>query len=253
MAGPSVWPLLAAVFTAGFFVILTIQGYTPALISGVLAIVCMLRWLWETDRPVALAKVDVGAGIEVPTYVTGPISHGWWAMVILLIVIGMIYLMTIFSFVFLYGIHPQFWRKSAEAFWLLPIVGGYGAAAGLVLLGRHLLARPGTTRWSPIAPMLAGVAALAIAFVVDFSSWRSNGLDPELSAQGALVHAFLAQQGMLVGIALLMAVYLAARNSRGLVTRPRNTTFDVITLFLLYCAAQGGTSAMLTRLFPGSS
>ncbi len=253
MAGPSVWPLLAAIFTAGFFVILTIQGYTPAIISGLLAIFCVLRWLWETDRPIALKEVDVGAGITLPTYVTGPSSHGWWAMVILLIVIGMIYLMTIFSFVFVYGIHPEYWSEAGDPLWLVPIVGGYGAAVGLALLGRRLLARAKSSVWTPTALILLAAVAVGISFAIDFWSWGAYGLDPELSAQGALIYAFLAQQGMLVAIVLLMACFLAARNSRGLVTRPRNTTFDVITLFLLYTAAQGSTSAVLTRLFPGTA
>ncbi|HUF82477.1 MAG TPA: cbb3-type cytochrome c oxidase subunit I, partial [Burkholderiales bacterium] len=46
MPGPSVWPLLSAVFTAGFFVLMTIQAYTPALVSGALVIPSVLRWLW---------------------------------------------------------------------------------------------------------------------------------------------------------------------------------------------------------------
>src|SRR5690606_31737821 len=109
MPGPSVWPFLGAVFTAGFFILMTIQAYTPALISGALAIPSILRWLWETDRPVADREVDIGGGIRLSTYATGPGTHGWWATVILLIVIFMIFLMTIFSFLFLYGIHPEYW------------------------------------------------------------------------------------------------------------------------------------------------
>src|SRR3546814_7562263 len=48
MPGPSVWPLFAAIFTAGFFVLMTIQAYGISLACGVLAIPCVLRWLWET-------------------------------------------------------------------------------------------------------------------------------------------------------------------------------------------------------------
>src|SRR5690606_22653032 len=80
MPGPSVWPFLAALFTAAFFILLTIQAYLPSFTCGVLAVLCVLRWLWETDRPVEQERVDVGAGIYLPTYVTGPRSHGWWAM-----------------------------------------------------------------------------------------------------------------------------------------------------------------------------
>src|SRR3546814_13384536 len=41
MPGPSVWPLLAAIFTAGFFLLLTVQSYRPGLVSGVIAILCV--------------------------------------------------------------------------------------------------------------------------------------------------------------------------------------------------------------------
>src|SRR5690606_12490842 len=37
MPGPSVWPLLGALFTAGFFLLLTVQAYTAAVASGILA------------------------------------------------------------------------------------------------------------------------------------------------------------------------------------------------------------------------
>ena len=62
----------------------------------------------------------------------------------------------------------------------------------------------------------------------------------------------LALQGQLVAVVVLMAGYLAARTARGLVTRPRNTTFDVVSLFLLYTAAQGAATALLLRFFPAS-
>ena len=81
--------------------------------------------------------------------------------------------------------------------------------------------------------------ALAGALAADWFSWRAQGIDPELTSQGALSHAMLALQGQLVAVVLLMGLYLAARTARGLVTRPRNTTFDVISLFLLYTCAQG--------------
>ncbi len=248
MPGPSAWPGLAALFTAGFFILLTVQAYTPAVISGVLAIPSMMRWLWETDRPVADREVDVGGGIRLPTYVTGPSTHGWWAMVILLVVILMMFVMTVFSFLFLYGVHPEYWSAPGEPAWLLPILGGYGAAAALALLGRYLLARKHSTLWSPTSQIIFAALALGVAFAVDLWSWRS--LEPELSAQAAVIAAFMAQQGLLVAIALLMALYLGMRNARGLVTKPRNTTFDVIVLFVLYTAGQGSIAATLTRLFP---
>src|SRR3546814_2205759 len=114
MPGPSVWPLFAAIFTAGFFVLMTIQAYGISLACGVLAIPCVLRWLWETDRPVTTESADIGAGIRLPTYVTGPNTHGWWAMIILLIVIGMIFLMAVFSYLYLYGVDRKSTRLNSS-------------------------------------------------------------------------------------------------------------------------------------------
>src|SRR3546814_2787504 len=61
----------------------------------------------------------------------------------------------------------------------------------------------------------------------------------EVSGQGAVVHAFLSLQGMITGVAVLMTGYLAARNSRALMTRPRNNSMDLTVIFICYTAGQG--------------
>ena len=43
----------------------------------------------------------------------------------------------IFAFLFVFGIHPSFWQPGPDELWLVPIVGAYGVAAGLSLLGDH--------------------------------------------------------------------------------------------------------------------
>jgi cytochrome c oxidase subunit I+III len=250
MMGPSVWPLLGAVFTAGFFLLLTVQAYVLSLVCLPLATFAILRWLWDTDRPVKQARVDIGAGIVVPTYVTGPGAHGWWAILCVLVVCFMIFVMAVFGYLFVYGTHPEYWSVPTERWWAVPIVGGYAASAALVRYGWYLLARERSSLWSPTAALLVASALILTMLLVDWFSWRGQGIDPELTAQGALSHAMLALQGQLVAVVVLMAIYLAARTSRGLVTRPRNTTFDVTCLFLLYTAAQGGATALLLRLFP---
>ena len=58
LPGPSWLPVLAALGTAGFFLLLTMKWVAPAFAFGVLAIVCTIGWLWETDRP----PDDVGLG-----------------------------------------------------------------------------------------------------------------------------------------------------------------------------------------------
>ena len=252
MMGPSVWPLLGAVFTAGFFLLLTVQAYVLALICLPLATLSILRWLWDTDRPVPQKEVDVGAGIMLPTYVTGPSAHGWWAIICVLVVAGMIFLMGVFGYLFLYGIHPSFWVVPTERWWAGPIAAAYAVGAALVLYGRRLLARAGRSNWSPTAAILFASIFIVAALAIDWLTWQGQGIDPETTAQGAFAHALLGLQAQLVAVVVLMALYLAARTSRGLVTRPRNTTFDVVSLFLLYTCAEGAATALLLRLFPVS-
>lgn len=250
MPGPSVWPFLAAVFTAGFFMLLTVQAYFASFACGVLMVVCMLRWLWDTDRQVHEEKVDVGAGIMLPTYVTGPGTHGWWAMVVLLIVIFMIFLMAVFGLLYLYGVHPQFWAAPAGLAWLAAILPAYAGGLGLAILSRHMLAREGTRLWTPGVLYLLAVASLVAGIGIDLWSWLESGVRPNLSGQGATVFALLALVAMLAAVAVLMAGYISARNARGLIVRPRNNSLDLCVLFVGYAAAQGAVTAVLTRLFP---
>ncbi len=250
MMGPSVWPLAAAAFTAGFFLLLTVQAYVPSIICLPLATFSILRWLWDTDRPVETKEVDVGAGIMLPTYRTGPSSHGWWAIVCVLVVAAMVFLMAVFGYLFVYGVHPSFWAPPTERWWAVPIAAMYAAGGLLLILARWLLPREKSTLWSPTAAVLFAAVFLTGAFAVDWFTWQAQGFDPELTSQGAFSHAFLALQGFLIAVGLLMAGYLAARTSRNLVSRPVNTTFDVVCLFLGYTAAQGAATAILMRIVP---
>ena len=99
--------------------------------------------------------------------------------------------------------------------------------------------------------LLSSALLLGVVFSVDLWSWRSAGLDPKLTAQWALVAAFLSQAGFMVAVAVMMALYMAARTSRGLVTRPQNNSFDLTVIFLAYTGVQAGLTALLVRLFPG--
>jgi cytochrome c oxidase subunit I+III len=243
MPGPSVWPFAAAVFTAGFFLALTVQAYMFAWVSGVLAVAGVLRWLWETDRPVNQPEVDIGAGIRVPTYVTGPISHGWWAMVILMIVMGMIFVMALFGLAFLWGNQPAFWTKPLPMAEGLPIAIGYG---GIVLAAwaTRRLHRAGKS-WATL-PVLPGALAAVLLTWFDWRAW-SELLPPDASGQGAAVFAILCLQAMVGGIALLMAGNLGWRSLKGLISDRRNNTLDLTCLFLGYTGGQGLVGTLFVR------
>ncbi|BBC72788.1 cytochrome c oxidase chain I protein [Altererythrobacter sp. B11] len=256
MPGPSPYPLGAAVFTAFFFLALTVQAYGFSLFSGIVATLCVLRWLWETDRPIEQRTAEIGAGILVPIAVTGPSSHGWWALNTLMVVIGMIALMALFSYLYLYGIHPEVWIAAP------PLL---QTAAILLLLGLVVLAcwgsrkvlgghRQGTDAGQlPWLLNFLGAALLGAAVWWDISGWREAGLAPNATGHGATVFALLSLQACLAFIALIMALYLGYRSGRGLLTAPANVTLDVVARFIAFAALQGMAISLVVRLFPGAA
>ena len=248
MPGPSPWPLASAIFTAFFFLALTVKAYGFATFSGLVMLVTAMRWLWETDRPIRQSSADIGANIQRATYRVGPSSHGWWALSILFVVFGMIMFMAAFGFLYLYGVHPAFWIAPPDLVSLLPIAGLNAAALGLArVAGRSLRTadRPRRRVW--VWTLLAAAPLLAACWY-DAHSWLDAGLLPSSSGQGATVFAIIAQQATVVALAVLMCIYFVMRATRALVVCPRDATLDAVLRVVQFAAVQGIAVAALTRL-----
>jgi cytochrome c oxidase subunit I+III len=233
MPGPSWWPLLAALFTAGFFLLLTVKALTLSAICGVLTVVCLMRWVWSNDRHLPQKQVDAGAGIMLPTYVTGPQSHGWWAAVLLVIVLGMIYLMALFAYLYLFGAHPDWWRVAAPRGALLPGLLLLGASGALAYAARPLMARLKHGSGLSAAAMALSMACLVAALAVDGLDWWKAGLRGDASGQGATVYALLAWHSAIVLAVVLSAFYYLARWMRGLAPGPANKTLEALRILFL--------------------
>ncbi|WP_421729642.1 cbb3-type cytochrome c oxidase subunit I [Brevundimonas sp.] len=257
MPVPSGWYIWAAVFTAGFFLLLTVQAYVLSFISLALMIWTMMQWAWFLDLPDTGAKsakthADIGAGIIVPTYQSGTSSTGWWAMVITLIVAGMVLAMSAFSYVFLWSRNPSAWAPPPEMATLVAPVLLNVLAAALAWSSSRALAldRPRSPMIASLLMIAAG-AALASAWGLDLSGWLATGLTPQASGQGATVYNFLAWQGFFVAVVAIMALFVLLRWLFGRVTSDRPATLELIGLFFTYAAGQSLFGLLLTRLFPG--
>ena len=252
LPGPSGWPLGAALLTAAFFAFLTVQAYSLSILTGLLAVAAVLRWLWEIDIRPRVEIADIGAGIPAPTYVTGPSGHGWWAMAGVLVVAGMVGSLALFSYVFLWSRNPGLWLPPADGLWTalaLCALGGAGALAAprLIRLNRG---------WGGVAAsacIAVAAVALAAGSGLEALAWRDAGLIPEASAQGAAVFALISFQGVLAGFALLMAGFVVGRLLAGRFDHRTPTTADLIGLYLGYLALQGLGVALVPRLFPGAA
>jgi cytochrome c oxidase subunit I+III len=245
-------PLLGAVFTAGFFMLLTVKYVTLAFISGVLALVMILIWMWGSD-PRPLPPAEIGHGIKVPTYVSGPLSHSWWAMIVLMLVAGSLYLSFVFSYLFLWTVSPQVWPKPVQmppALW--PFVSAIllAASSGLIVLaGRALPVRSRNGAAFVSAIGLALVSLCGSLGVEVLSHWRA-GFRPDVDAHGALAYMASCLQVQLVLALVVMAGFTIARCLAGMLSRRRRVVFDNLALLWHYTVAQGLFGLLLVHGFP---
>ncbi len=254
MPGPGWSPLLAALGTAGFFLLLTVKLVLPAVLFGVLAVVMVWRWLWTSDLGPAHPPVDVGGGIRLPVYVTGPASHSWWAMVVLVLVSGSIFGSLVFSYLFLWTVSPQVWPREGQP---LASLAGAAVSAALLLASAALVAwanrRLGLQQRSqrPLQLALLGaVLMLCASLVAELRGHLASGLSPRESAYGAVVYMVVTLQALFVVIMALMGVYTAVRSASGLLDGMRRATFDNTRILWYYTAVQGLAGLLLVHGFP---
>jgi cytochrome c oxidase subunit I+III len=216
MPGPGWAHVAAALFTALCFLSLTIKLVTPAIVFAVLAITGVVAWMWQTDPGPAKGPVDIGGGLKLPVYATGPISHSWWAMIVLLLVAGTLYISYLFSYLFLWTVAPEVWPAATGQ--VLPSISSpllSGAlligSSMLMLFAARALARPGRHWLLP--------AAIALA----------------LTALVALV---------------VMGAFTLARFFAGLLDPVRRATFDNTAILWHYTVAQGLFGLLLVHGFP---
>lgn len=251
LTGPGYAHFAAAVFTAGFFLLLTVKAVGLAGLCGVGAIASIMVWMWECDQGPA-GEIDIGGGIRLPSYASGPVSHSWWAMVVLTLVAAALYLSYLFGYLYLWTVASQFWPKSAD----LPALSVVTPAALLLASGalleaaRRLLDGKGN-RPSLIAVLLVlGAAALAGALCIDILQHWQTGLRPRASGYAAMVYANAALQAQIAGAVLLAAAFAAVRLLAGRIDRIRRVVFDNLALLWAYALGQAAFGLLLTHGFP---
>ena len=248
---PSWLPLLAAIGTAAFFLLLTVKLVIPAALAGAAGLAVIVRWLWSSDRGPTLSPVDIGDGIRVPVYVTGPRSHSWWAMAVVLAVAAMMWACMLFSYGYLWALAPQ-WPPDGQRLpdWIWPAGAAAAWAAGSALMhgGSRGLARGGHRAFR--AALVAATIAILGALALDLEGHRRAGLAPAGHGYGATVAATLLVQGLFGATLVIMAAYCLARSYRGLLGAVRRATFDNTLLLWHYTTAQAATGFAALHLLP---
>jgi cytochrome c oxidase subunit I+III len=244
-------PFVAALGTAGFFLLLTVGWVVPAFISGLVAVAWIVMWLWKCDQPPARERVEIGAGVSLPVGTREWRSHSWWAMVVLLVVDASVLASLSFAHIHV-AMQASVCPPPGAA---LPHA-GWALASGALLLAASLLVAWGTRRVANnpqtglgIA-MLIAIALVAASFGLDLAGHARAGLSPSADAWSATVAAMLGWQGLHVVLLLVMGAYVLARSWSGKLLPNARATSDNTALMWHYVTAQGLAIGALVHLLP---
>ena len=248
LPGDSWWPLIAAAGTAGFFLLLTVKLTLVAWACGLLAVVGIVVWLWQSDRPPPQHQAQVAEDLVLPVGAVGPSSHSWWGTMIMLVVDATIFASFVFAYIHIsmrLTVCPPPGAALAAPLWPL-------ASSALLIAGSACMAGARRAIGKPALPLLvlAALACLLAAFACDFNGHRLAGLDPTRQAWDATIATLLAYQGLHVAALVLIALYLCARAWRGHLTQSSRATLDNSALMWHYTTLQGIAGAAAIHFVP---
>ena len=244
-------PFVAALGTAGFFLLLTVSWVLPAFASGLLSLGAIVAWLWGSDQPPPRARAEIGEGVSVPVGEKGRASHSWWAMIVLLCVDASVFASLAFAHIHLamaLDVCPPAGAALPARAWAW----GSGAALAAGSLAMAWAVRQ-LAKGSQARLMLAVVAAIVcvvLSFGLDLAGHLRAGLQPGTTAWGATVAALLGWQGLHAALLLVMGVYLTVRSASGRLRPDARATLDNTAVMWHYVTAQGVLGMGLVRLLP---
>ncbi len=253
LPGPGWTPLLAAVFTAAFFLILTVKLVVLASVCGVLAVAMILAWMWQSDPPSA-GRVEIGGGVRLPTYLSGPASHAWWAMIIVVLVAGALYLSFIFSYLYLWTVNRDQWPDVANG--TLAAASGPALSAALLVASGVAIVLAGRIldrKWGSLPMTLCvggGLTALCSALASELCAQWATGWRPSASGHGALVAMNMVLQGQLTAAVVVMGLFAIACRMAGRLDVRRRVVFDNVAILWLYTIGQSLLGLLLIHGFP---
>src|SRR5688500_10683910 len=238
LGGNTFVTLVAALCTGGIFIFSTFHWWWLALASTVLALASIATWLWTGTAEIPeKPEKNVGLGLTLPIYVSGPTSVGWWGMFITMLGIVTAFISLVFGYFFYWTARPDFPPDPAGGpgvRWpVLALVLLAGAWLCTVLARRcnRRDARAWFYAWLAAAMLIAGCGAAALIA----GPWLT-GLDPRRHVYGAIVWILVVWCAAHAGVGIVMHGYCAARRLAGRMTAQHDQDIVNVALYWHFVA-----------------
>ena len=250
--GPSFMPMIAAALTGAVFIFTTFKFWIPALVAMVLATVSIMVWLWRGTAAIPEKREkNVGLGLSLPLYVSGPKSTGWWAMFITMTGDAMAFVGLAFGYMFYFTIHADFpppGMAGPGVLWPSLSLGLFGAAWAASLGARSLnrAGRVGIARGLMAAGSLLSLGAGAALL---WGPW-TFGLNPADHVYPATVWVLAIWTAVHAAVGSLMLGYCLARSVFGRMTPRHDADISNVALYWHFMFATALVTVTLLAFFP---
>jgi cytochrome c oxidase subunit I+III len=252
LPGPTFITLWAALTTGGFFIFGTYHWWGLALLSLAAACGVIIYWLWTGSALIPeKPEKNVGLGLTLPLYASGPDSVGWWAMFITMLAVLTAFISLVFGYFFFWTVRPDFPPKPTPGpgtFW--PVV------AAALLLGAWLLTVL-ARRWNRnnnavgfyVGLLLAVALAIAGGTALAAGPWLT-GLDPTSHVYPATVWILVLWTSVQVVAGVIMQLYCAARRLAGRMTARYDIDINNVTLYWHFTVFTAALTVAVIAGFP---
>ncbi len=252
ISGPTRLPLLAALVLAALLAAFLAKLYWLAAAIALPLLALLWRWAWTTGDPGGPDAVEAEPGLVLPTQYAARNAPGWWALVMSLLVDGSLLASLVFSSFYLWlgtdawppdgiGIGIASWPASLAALVLL-----LACAAATRLAARAL--RQGAP--ARAARRWALTALLGAAFIAAHARAMAPTGAPGNHAYASVAWTLAGFHAAHVALAILFALFVAARLRQGLVSAGRPLEARITAALWRYTVAQGLLAWCVLHLFP---
>ncbi|HEY8537562.1 MAG TPA: cbb3-type cytochrome c oxidase subunit I, partial [Steroidobacteraceae bacterium] len=240
LPGPSWLPVLSGIGTAVFFLALTVKWFVVAGAGGLVALIAIFKWLWNSDPAPSDKSYDIGGDVRLPDYASGTRSHSWWGIVVLVLVDASIFACAIFTFFYLWtvsvGDFPPRGLELAVVGPSIAAIASWFASGAAFVSANRALARGSSAGFN--ASIVAAILLLWAAFASSVYALSGASLDPTAHGYAASAYLLIVWQGVHAILLTFMGTFTLARAWAGRLDMVHRNTFDNTRILWLYSCAQ---------------
>jgi cytochrome c oxidase subunit I+III len=249
VGGPTFVTLWAAIFVGGVFILSTFHLWWPALVSGLLGLAAILRWAWATGPIPEKREKNVGLGLTLPIYVSGPKGVGWWAMLITMLGDMVAFVALVFGYLFYWTVNEDFPPRGMPGPDARTMLVALALLLGAWLATERARRENGRDRAGPLYAWIGAAALLAVVGGAAMIAALAD-LDPKAHVYPAIVWILAIWTVLHVAVGVVMHLYCMARRAAKRMTGEYDADIVNVTLYWQFVAVTSAVTVVVVVGFP---